>query len=267
VVSSLNVSPILPGILLLSLSAQAQPGPVRQSLLPALPRDQFDSCRREVQHGRATILLEEAHRTTGPMAPPFFCAAMVQVAIPGNAPVLLKFEDIEPVGSRYGVSILEQSVGRYRVLAKRGDYDGKLILVSPEGKVEVVPGPGFIVIAKKYLVLRHDSDSSGLAVFDLQRGKLKHFYRGQEFADLLAGTSVLEDDSLEWFELGGEYLTGLPRTPEPGRTYHVVQLELGTAKLKKRTMTGARLEKAKRVPYAGLDEWRDCACAEGPANR
>jgi hypothetical protein len=201
------------------------------------------------------------------MGPPFTCAALVQVAVPGSAPVLLKFDDIEAVGSYYGVSILEQSVGRYRVRAKRGDYDGKLILVSAEGKVEVVPGPGFIVIAKRYLLLRHDSDISGLAIFDLQRGKLTNFYRGQEFADLLAGTSDLEDDSLEWSELSGEYFTALPRTPEPGRTYRVVQLELGTLTLKKRTLTGAQLVGAQRLPYVGLDRWQNCACGEGPAAR
>jgi hypothetical protein len=71
------------------------------------------------------------------------------------------------VGGPYGVALLANTIGRFRAVAKLGDYDGRLLLVDKSGAVVDLPGPAHYLAYGRFLVVEHHSDADGVMIYDV----------------------------------------------------------------------------------------------------
>jgi hypothetical protein len=78
----------------------------------------------------------------------------------------------EPVGGGYGVSI-PKAINKHLIFTKEGDYDGRTIIINNKGKVSnIIGGENYYDSENELLFTIHQSDLSGLAVFDLKADSL-----------------------------------------------------------------------------------------------
>ncbi|MGZ6240558.1 MAG: hypothetical protein ACXWMF_12065 [Syntrophales bacterium] len=136
--------------------------------------DEFNVSQAEFRNGDAVIRIIEAKRVSKEYELPHTCRAWLEVMRAKQITFRRYFDDIEAVGGSYGLFVPEaQPPGLYFAVVKNGDYDGRLFLVHTKGKVsDLVGGSYFISKNKRYLFSHYDSDTSGLAVFDLLEGRV-----------------------------------------------------------------------------------------------
>jgi len=106
--------------------------------------------------------------------PPFLCRAWLDVTRSQKIVFRRYFDNIEALGSSFGLFVpAVQPLSPFFAVVKNGDYDGRLFLVREDGKVsDLLGGLYFISENKRYLFSHYFSDISGLAVFDLQAGRV-----------------------------------------------------------------------------------------------
>jgi hypothetical protein len=106
----------------------------------------------------------------------FFCTASIETRALGKEVDRITFDGINgrgmnPVGYSVGVAFPEpQPSNRALVLIKNGDYDGRLIIIRPSGKIETFKGGRFfLTLDNKYLVSEYitDSDTTDYVVLTL----------------------------------------------------------------------------------------------------
>ncbi len=85
-----------------------------------------------------------------------------------------KMYDIEPVGGCSGLyKPIKQPLNNYFLISKFGDYNGQTILIDTAGNITSIPGGSFSISAdNNYLFTIHDSDISGITIFDLKNKKV-----------------------------------------------------------------------------------------------
>jgi hypothetical protein len=117
-----------------------------------------------------TIQIIQAKKQKPNRSAPSYCRAWVEVSRGKKLLQRIYYGDMEPVGYSYGVFVpAKQPSADYFALVKEGDYDGHLLLVDKQGVVTDLMGGSFFVTAGgRFIVSQYSSDSSGLAVFDLQ---------------------------------------------------------------------------------------------------
>jgi len=117
--------------------------------------------------GSITVILRQV-RSEGP---DFYCKSKL-ISKKNNKVVDSIDFDIEPVGGVYGVS-KGLTVNNHLVFSKQGDYDGRTIIVSPQGKIsDVMGGTVYYDPTKDILLSIYDSDLSGFSMYDLKNDKL-----------------------------------------------------------------------------------------------
>jgi len=85
----------------------------------------------------------------------------------------LFFPECHAVAGCSGIYSDGQPSNEYVILSKFGDNSGQLIIIDNTGKIHSYPGGGYAISDDlKYLFSVHDSDTSGLTVFDLSKNKL-----------------------------------------------------------------------------------------------
>ncbi len=85
----------------------------------------------------------------------------------------LLFENIDPVGSAYGVYLCKDLICNYYIALKYGDYEGLTILIDTNGKIEKFSGGlPYIDYENHILISEYYSDISGFTMFDLENHKL-----------------------------------------------------------------------------------------------
>lgn len=118
------------------------------------------------------------------------------ITVKRNDNILFKryYADIDAVGGNYGIHIPKnQPKKSYKVILKKGDYDGRLWIVQDSGIVtELIGGDYFITADQNYIFSVYYSDIGGLAVFDLNSGKT--LFSSKDLPSLY-----------QWYEVNGTY--------------------------------------------------------------
>lgn len=160
------------------------------------PSDDFSVSQTDFKHGNVLIGIIEAKRISKKYdEQPYLCRTWLEVKRSNKAIYQKYFDDIDSAAFSYGLFIpKKQPPSPYFAVVKNGDYDGRLFLVSKDGKVfDLMGGFYFITGNKRYLFSSYASDASGLVVFDL-----------------LAGRVVFSSDKLpgyehQWYTKDGDY--------------------------------------------------------------
>jgi hypothetical protein len=98
------------------------------------------------------------------------------------------------------VTILPDSIGGYRAVAKFGDYDGRLMLVNKGGGVINLQGPGHYLAYGRFLLVVYHSDTYAVSVFDVSAG-LQVFAADSAVLAQRLGREV--GDPPRWVKFGG----------------------------------------------------------------
>ena len=247
----------------LATHASASVVDARADALPAyasLRKRDFRSCRTVVRHGGATMELVEARRIAGDSrGRPQVCGAWVTILPPGRKPVRRTW-NIDPAGTPFGVAVLEETIGSFRALAKRGDSDGRLVLLGEDGSTWDLPGPGHFVAHDRFLVTRHESGAGGVAVFDLRERRVTQELQREELARLLGLRPGDAAAPVAFVEVDGRIY--LAQTDAGARGLAGARLDAETG-----TLVPAAVPSGASRPIAlkGTEGWRDCACTPAPA--
>jgi len=105
---------------------------------------------------------------------PFICRAIIQTTMNGKILNELYFENIEPVGSSYGICFSKrQANDKFLIGSKYGDYSGQLIIIDNKGKIIKNPGGDyFISDNNQFIISDWYSDLSGITIFDFKTSKI-----------------------------------------------------------------------------------------------
>jgi hypothetical protein len=249
----------------LATHASASVVDARADALPAyasLRKRNFRSCRSVVRHGAATMELVEARRIAGDArGRPQVCGAWVTLLPPGRKPVRRTW-NIDPAGAPFGVAVLEETIGNFRALAKRGDYDGRLLLLGEDGSTWDLPGPEYFVAHDRFLVTRHESDDGwdGVAVFDLRERRVIQELQRDALARLFGSRSGGPAGDETFLEVEGRIY--LARTDAGARGLAGARLDAATGML---VPAAVPSRAARPIALKGTEGWRDCACTPAPA--
>jgi hypothetical protein len=158
-------------------------------------RGDFSVSKAEFRNGDAIVRIIEAKRTSNPTGLPYLCRAWLEVTRASQTTFQRYFDDIGAVGYSYGLFVPKvQPPGLFFAVVKNGDYDGRLFMVRGDGKVfDLIGGSYFISQNKRFLFSHYDSDTSGLAVFDLQEGRV------------VFSSEELPEYQHQWYNRNGTY--------------------------------------------------------------
>jgi len=103
----------------------------------------------------------------------FNCKAIIQTKEKGKILDELYYENIEAVGSSYGICFNEkQPDENFLIGSKYGDYAGQLIIIDNRGRIIKKPGGDYFTSTnKKHLISDWYSDLSGITIFDFETGE------------------------------------------------------------------------------------------------
>lgn len=104
----------------------------------------------------------------------FSCRGLIRTIHANKLIDELKYRDIEPVGSSYGITFSKkQNLPDLFIASKFGDYQGEIIIVGENGKIiNFEGGQYFITHNEDYLISEWSSDLSGLSVYDLKNKRI-----------------------------------------------------------------------------------------------
>jgi len=122
------------------------------------------------------------------------CKVIIQTRTKNRNIDELYFENIEPVGSSFGICFTKnQTNKKYIIGSKYGDYEGLVIIINSNGKIRRELGGNYFVSEdKKYLVSDWYSDLTGITIFDLEKNVIVY---SKELPVYLS----------KWFENKGKY--------------------------------------------------------------
>jgi hypothetical protein len=135
--------------------------------------DLFVTSQKEFRHGEVLIKIFQAKKKKNREVPPHECRAWIAIEKSGKLVKRFYYEDISPVGDRYGIFLpRKQPYKDFFTIIKLGDYDGRLIVVDKKGGVVDTPGGRFFTTSdKRYLFSEYVSDIGGISVLDMKTGK------------------------------------------------------------------------------------------------
>jgi hypothetical protein len=207
----------------------------------AYPSAEYKVTRASHTLGDVTIQVIQAKKQKPNESAPSYCRAWVEVSRGEKLLRRIYYSDFEPVGYSYGVFVpARQPSADYFALVKEGDYDGHLLLVDKQGVVTDLMGGSFFVIADgRFIVSQYSSDSSGLAVFDLQAHR--PLLQSKEIPYI----QNWYKDGSGYFFTESEWSNGSPYPHEkPAVAY---RLDLNGRKVVKISMEPQRLKSATRI--------------------
>lgn len=206
------------------------------------PISEFQVTQSTHTFGDFNIRIIHAKRRKGSATAPSYCRAWVEISRDQKLLRRVYYADFEPVGYKYGVFVPKtQPDADYFALVKEGDYDGRLLLLSRSGAVTNTLGGSYFVIKGQFLVSGYSSDEAGLAVFDLQTGKV-----------VLQTTDIpyiqrWYKDSVGYFFTESEWSQGSGEAHE--RVGVAYRLDLDKRKIRQIDMRSFELRAAKSVAY------------------
>lgn len=219
------------------------------------PVGSFQVTRHDYSHGNVTVRIIQAKRVydvSNP--PPYYCRAWLEVRAEGKVMQQAFFDDIDPVGSSFGIFVPEhQPLEEYFVALKEGDYDGRLLIVGKDGNLTNLPGGGFFLTAdKRYLIGEHASDYGSLVVIDVARREI-----------VIDGAKKKLPSVGDWYlDRGGYFYTEEWDSGKPldwrKVTVPIYRLDLNRFNVTKGVIAAAQLKFARKIKYESWQTSADC---------
>ncbi len=201
---------------------------------------------RYFEIGDVLVKVYQQNNSDSRMGNDFLCRGKV-ISYKNDVPVdSLKFNDMSAVGDRYGLNFSSQPVKGMIIGTKFGDYDGRLILIDENGKIQNLRG-GFFFISKdqRYIVSPWHSDLAGITIYDLTDRKVK----------MDEETGIYP---ASWYYFNGEYyISEDPSLHEIRETDQIYRLDLANGKLLKTDLKLSDIQQAKSVQFYN-SEFCDC---------
>jgi hypothetical protein len=121
--------------------------------------------KRDIKLGNVDIAMFNADRIGhgGPQKIPDSNSAYLEIRIQGKKPIRKYYPDIEGLGGPAGVYVRYVPVPLMpdlRFFVKDGDYDGRTIIVTKDGRVADLDGGGFLIY-QHFLISRTGADCCG----------------------------------------------------------------------------------------------------------
>jgi hypothetical protein len=132
--------------------------------------DTSNTTKSHYKFGKVDIYLEQNKGIY-----PTYCNAWLKIEKNGKILHERKYIKIEPLGGGYGLFLpSKQPSQKYFLVNKKGDYNGRSLLIDQDGNLTDLPGGlYFITDYNRYLFIEHEVDCCGeLRVFDLELGKV-----------------------------------------------------------------------------------------------
>jgi hypothetical protein len=193
---------------------------------------------------------------------PLWLSEFLELWERGNCIAKLDFEDIQPLGSRAGIFLpLKQEAPGHFILTKYGDYDGRTIIITDEGKLFNLGGGTYRVFRHRYLVTPRalpDVDEYGdFSVFDLKENKILIAPAWQDITkNSLLRSSPNETDSIRFYTAGSGLFVKIGVIPEnsqlPGYMNLFFKIDLKTGKLENAVFDTMK-HKEFVIDYSNLD--------------
>jgi len=104
----------------------------------------------------------------------FSCKGLIRTIKTNKLIDEINYGIIDAVGSNFGITFSKnQNNENLFIASKFGDYDGEIIIVDENGKIQSFKGGQYFVTKNgKYLVSEWYSDLSGLTIYDLKNKKI-----------------------------------------------------------------------------------------------
>lgn len=124
-------------------------------------------CTRKIDN-ISVVIKQYKSLSSSPDIP--YCKAYIYLLRDNIAFDSVEFNDIDPVGSDYGLLIYKGLINNHLVISKFGDYDGRTILINDKGRVfNIMGGYGYADTTTGLLFSIYNSDLFGFSVFDLHK--------------------------------------------------------------------------------------------------
>lgn len=168
----------------------------------------------------------------------FNCKAIIQTTRKDRIIDELYFDNIEPVGSSYGVCFNErQPSNKFLIGSKYGDYSGQLIIIDNKGKIIKNPGGDYIISDNnRFIISDWYSDLSGITIFDFETSKIVY---SKELPVYLT----------KWYENTGKYYAA--EWEENKETDNIYEFNLDNFSLVKTGLDLDKLHQFKKVNNIG----------------
>jgi hypothetical protein len=135
---------------------------------------------------------------------PDFCRVVIEIQNQGLQIGYLEFKDIHPFGDNYGVFAPKiQENKDHLIFVKRGDYDGRTIVITKQGRIVNLKGGLFRIFRERYLISIYCEDSrESFSLYDLEKDLIlwdtalfQNFYsHGNEFFVMFRGNRFFRLD-------------------------------------------------------------------------
>ncbi len=164
----------------------------------------------------------------------------------------LFYPDCQVVGGCSGIYAEGQPSNEYVILSKFGDNSGQLIIIDNTGKIQTYPGGGyFIADDLKYLFSIHDSDTSGLTVFDLSKNKL------------VFSTDKLKSELADFYRIDNKYFVVEIDDDEADENQTIIlTVDFVAKRMIKSKVSDQYVEKAKRLKAYNSYTFAPCTCGQ-----
>jgi hypothetical protein len=199
------------------------------------------------------IQAKTVYETSSP--PPSYCRAWLEVTEGGRVLRQAYFDDIDPVGSYFGIFVPErQPFSAYFLALKEGDYDGRLLLVGEDGTLTNLPGGGFFLTPDKRLIVgSHSSDYQSLFVIDVQRHRV-----------VIDGAKEKLPGVDDWYvDKTGYFFTALDESGMPqdsnSKTLVIYRLDFNSLRVTKNEIATAYLKSSRKVETVRRQQSPDCS--------
>jgi hypothetical protein len=220
--------------------------------IPALASSEFNVTSREYVHGNVKISVTNAKRlpTTQVLPPSQFvptpCVAWLSIrSTSGKELSRMVFDTIEPHGGNYGLFVLPvQPSKELFIIAFRGNYDDKFVVIDKDGKILLLSGTGcFQTRDKRYLVTQ--CLDIGYAILDLKtRAPVTSKSIDGVYGKGLSGLhDVYYSESLGYFSFDDPYIDA--RSPD-GKS-DVFVLDPATGKITRKEIARSIIKSAEVV--------------------
>ncbi len=235
-------------ISLLVLGVDLKPSradPCQPFIFEQYSQDDYKISQGHFRNGNVVIQVIEAKKISNSYKkPPHACRAWLYI-IKGKQTIFQRcFADIDPVGFPYGLFVPKvQLPFPYFAVIKNGDYDGRLFIVHKDGEVfDLIGGFYFLSENKRYVFSQYASDSSGLAVFDLKKGRV------------VFSSVELPAHQHQWYIIEGTYYFMASEWPASsgihiGKGGVAYFYDLRSHKIIKKKITKQEVEASKPVAY------------------
>jgi hypothetical protein len=219
--------------------------------------------------GKYEIVIKRLERTKFPTQEqidagikPLWLSEFLELWEKGKCVDKLDFEDIQPLGSRAGIflPLKQESPGHY-ILTKYGDYDGRTIVITDDGRLFNLGGGTYRIFRNRYLVTPRalpDIDEYGdFSIFDLTENKILVAPAWRDLTkNSLLRSSPNWTDSIRFYTDGSGLFVKIGVIPENSQLPGYIELFFGID-LKTGKLENAVFDKKKHkefvIDYSNLD--------------